>query len=69
MTGPEEQFKINLNQNLWGLIAAFVALGTAEHWNLPTLFWFSVAVTAIMVVSVAATTFAYTIKYCKNKKS
>lgn len=67
MASPEEQFKINLNQNLWGLIVGLAALGIAEHYQLHTLFWFSVVVAAIMVVSVLATTWAYTANYCKNK--
>jgi hypothetical protein len=68
MSSPEEQFKINFNQNLWGLIVGLGALGLAEHYNLCTLFWFSVVVSVIMVSSVAATTVAYTINYWKNKQ-
>jgi hypothetical protein len=68
MSNATEQFKINLNQNLWGLIVSFGALGAAEYYKLCTLFWFSVAVSAIMVISIAVTTFAYTINYWKNKQ-
>lgn len=64
----EDQFKINLNQNLWGLVVAFAALGAAEHFKLATLFWFAAAVTLVMVISVAVTTLAYTIKYWKQKQ-
>ena len=60
----DDQFKINLNQNLWGLVVAFGALGAAEHFKLCTLFWFSAVVSAIMVLSVAVTTLAYTKNYC-----
>ena len=30
MSSPEEHFKINLNQNLWGLLVGLVALGFAS---------------------------------------
>ncbi len=68
MSGPEEQFKINLNQNLWGLLVGLVALGVSEYYNLCTLFWLSVVVSVIMVASVAVTTLAYTMNYWKNKQ-
>jgi len=68
MTNPAEPFKINLNQNLWGLVVGLGALGAAEHFQLNTLFWFSVVVCTIMVLSVAVTTLAYTINYWKNKQ-
>jgi hypothetical protein len=67
MSSPEENFKINLNQNLWGIIIGLGSLGAAEHYCLKTLFWFSVVVSSIMVLSVAATTLAYTVNYCKQK--
>ncbi|MDD5321624.1 MAG: hypothetical protein PHD43_13630 [Methylococcales bacterium] len=69
MSSPEEQFKINLNQNLWGLLVGLIALGVAEHYSLCSLFWFSVVVSVIMVASVAITTLAYTMNYWKNKKA
>ncbi|OGA67066.1 MAG: hypothetical protein A3G83_14340 [Betaproteobacteria bacterium RIFCSPLOWO2_12_FULL_68_20] len=69
MASPDEHFKINLNQNLWGLVVGLGFLGAAEHYGLSTLFWFAVAVSGIMVASVAATTLAYTINYCKHKWS
>ena len=34
----EDKFNINLNQNLWGLVVAYAALGVAEHWCLRWLF-------------------------------
>jgi hypothetical protein len=67
MNGTVEQFKINLNQNLWGLVIGLTALGLAERYSLCTLFWFATVVSAIMLVSIAVTTYAYTINYCKNK--
>jgi len=67
MSNPEEQFKINLNQNLWGLVVGLSGLGVAEYFRLCTLFWFALVVSGIMVVSVLFTTAAYTYKYCKQK--
>lgn len=67
MANPGEQFKINLNQNLWGLLVGLSSLGVAEHFGLCTFFWFAVVVSVIMVLSVAITTLAYTINYWKEK--
>jgi len=67
MSNAAEPFKINLNQNLWGLVVGLVGLGIAEHFSLCTLFLFAVVVSGIMVASVAFTTVAYTINYWKNK--
>lgn len=61
MASLQDSVKVNLNQNLWGLVAAFGALGSAEHYSLPTLFWFSAIASTIMLVSVAVTTLSYTI--------
>ena len=68
MSGPQEQFKINLNQNLWGLVVGLSAMGAAEHYHLCTLFWFSVVVSIIMVLSLAVTTLAYTMKYWRDRQ-
>lgn len=64
-----EKFRINLNQNLWGLVVGFAALGTAEYYGLCVLFWFSAVASAIMLLSVTFTTLAYTINYWKQKNS
>lgn len=63
-----DQFKISLNQNLWGLVVGLGALGAAEHFGLKTLFWFGLAVSVIMLISIAFTTTAYTINYWKKKQ-
>ncbi len=63
----EDQFKINLNQNLWGLVVAFGALGVAEHWCLKWLFRLSLCVGIIMSVSVFFTMLFYTLNYCRQK--
>lgn len=59
--------QIKLNQNLWGLLLSFVALGAAEYYELYTLYWFSVVAAAVMSISVIVTTVAYTINYWKGK--
>jgi len=64
---PADSFKINLNQNLWGLVVSFGFLGAAEHYNLCVLFWFSIIPASVMTISVCFTTFAYTSNYMKNK--
>jgi hypothetical protein len=68
MSSPVEQFKINLNQNLWGMLIGLGALGVAEHFRLCALLWFAVAVSFIMLLSVAVTTLAYTMNYWKQKR-
>jgi hypothetical protein len=67
MSGAHEAFKINLNQNLWGSLVGFVGLGTAEHFALCTLFWFSLLLSTVMLISVMATTIAYTMNYWNGK--
>ncbi len=67
MANLPEQFKINLNQNLWGLVVAFTSLGVAEHLKLCVLFWFATVTSIIMVVSILITTFAYTQIYWRKR--
>ena len=67
MSKVADHFKINLNQNLWGLGISFGFLGMSEQYDLPTLFWLSLASSLVMVISVACTTFSYTKKYMKNR--
>ena len=68
MAIPTEPFKINLNQNLWGLMVGLGTLGVAEYFKLCTLFWFAVVVSVIMVSSITITTWAYTVNYWKHKQ-
>lgn len=63
----EENFKINLNQNLWALIIALLTLGTAEHFKLCTLYWFGLILSVATSISLILTLRAYTINYCKSK--
>jgi len=62
-----DNFKINLNQNLWGLLLALLALGTAEYFDLETLYWFGLVLSVLTSISFIFTLTAYTINYYKNK--
>ncbi|HVS88395.1 MAG TPA: hypothetical protein VHF01_09255 [Candidatus Acidoferrum sp.] len=61
------KIKLKLNQNLWGLIVAYVALGVAEHRGLKCLSILAAIISAVMTLSLIATTVAYTLNYCRNK--
>ena len=69
MPSPAENFKIKLNQNLWGLVAAYGALGAAEHWGLRRLGCLSFIMAIGMTISVLATTLIYTINYWRDKSA
>ena len=64
---PVENFKINLNQNLWGLIVSFGFLGIAEYYKLCVLFWFSVIPSIAMTISICYSTYYYTLNYVSKK--
>ena len=64
---PAESFKINLNQNLWGLVVSFTALGLAEHLCLEQLKSLAYITSVVMVVSMVLTTAVYTWRYIKLK--
>jgi hypothetical protein len=67
MSNPVDQFKVKLNQNLWGLVVSFGALGVAEYYSLSTLFWFAAVASMIMTISLGFTTWAYTVKYWQER--
>ncbi len=67
MSLPADSFRINLNQNLWGLAIALTSLGFAEHYKLVMLDNISTALACVMGLSVTVTTVAYTWKYCRKK--
>ena len=68
MSDPTANFKINLNQNLWGLVVALTTLGLSEHYKLCVLFWFAVILSSAFTLSVLVTTLAYTIGYWNAKQ-
>lgn len=63
----EDKFKINLNQNLWGLVVAYAALGAAEYWQLEWLKWLTGVVAAGISFSVLICLVFYTWHYCVRK--
>ena len=63
----EEQFKINFNQNLWGLVVCYLALGAAEYWCLKWLFPLSLIASIGMTLSVLISLVPYTVNYWRNK--
>jgi len=62
-----ENFKINLNQNLWGLILSILTLGISEYFDLKTLFVFGLILSIISSLSFSITLVAYTINYWNEK--
>jgi hypothetical protein len=64
---PDDQVKINLNQNLWGLVVGLGALGVGEYYELCMLRLFGIIVSVVMLISLVVTTFAYTWNYVRNK--
>jgi len=62
-----ENFKINLNQNLWGLLLSLLTLGTAEYFKLCTLYWFGIILSSLTSISFIVTLTAYTLNYWKGK--
>ena len=61
------KIKLKLNQNLWGLIVAYAALGIAEYQGLKCLSKWAWVLSVVMTLSLVVTTFAYTWRYCANK--
>lgn len=62
-----DNFKINLNQNLWGVVFSLSSLGSAEYFGLKILLIFSIFLSLIMTISIIFTTISYTKNYCDNK--
>jgi hypothetical protein len=63
----EDKLYINLNQNLWGLVVGYAALGISEHWCLHWLFRLSLIVSIGLSISVMFTVAFYTWDYCRKK--
>lgn len=60
-------FKINLNQNLWGLLLSLLTLGVGEYYGLCSLYWFGLVLSLFTSLSFLITLTAYTIRYWKLK--
>lgn len=69
MPDVSDEMKVNLNQNLWGLVVSLGSLGAAEYFHLPRLLVFAEVVSFVMTISVVFTTFFYTVNYCRKKKN
>jgi hypothetical protein len=67
MADVADNFKINLNQNVWLLVVSLLGLGLSEYFHLPKLMGISYALSLISAVSVFFTLLFYTIRYCKAK--
>ena len=62
-----DDFKINLNQNVWGLLLSLTTLGVSEYFNFKCLFWFGLILSVLTTISFTSTLTAYTINYCRKK--
>lgn len=60
-------FKINLNQNLWGLLISLLTLGISEYYCLCSLYKFGLFLSILSTLSFSVTLMAYTFKYIKKK--
>jgi hypothetical protein len=63
----EDQFKINLNQNLWALVIAYGALGVANRWGLKYLLCPSLVAAWTLTIMVIVSFGYYTWNYCIRK--
>ena len=64
-----DNFKINLNQNLWGLVLGLGALGAADYFRLGKVFWWLAVIISLgTTISMAFSVCFYTIHYCKKKR-
>lgn len=57
----------NLNQNVWILVIALLAIGIAEYFKLKVLLILGIILSAIAYVSILYTTIAYSINYWNKK--
>lgn len=57
----------NLNQNVWILVIALLAIGIAEYFKLKVLLILGIILSAIAYVSILYTTIAYSIIYWNKK--
>jgi hypothetical protein len=53
---PSANFRINLNQNLWGLVVGLAALGIGERCKICKLTLFGIFISSLMSLSLPATT-------------
>lgn len=63
----EDKFKINLNQNLWGMVVSYVTTGLSQRYGFHELWWLSFVVACVMSLSVLICIAFYTFDYCQRK--
>ncbi len=64
---PTDKFKINLNQNLWGLVISYAAVGLSQRYGFHELWWLAFVMSCAMTLSVLICLPFYTINYCRKK--
>ncbi len=62
-----DKFKINLNQNLWGLIISYSAVGLSQRYGFHELWWLAFVVSCAMSLSLLVCLVFYSINYCREK--
>ena len=65
--GWYDKININLNQNLWGLLIGYLALGLSDFYELELLYTLSAIFAITMTSFVLVAFFFYTFKYIKKK--
>jgi len=63
----EDKLDIKLNQNIWGLVFAYAALGAAEYWELNRLRCLALLMAIYLSLSVVMSIGFYTFHYCVRK--
>jgi hypothetical protein len=63
----EDKVDVNLNQNLWGLVVSYVAVGLSQRYGFHELWWLAFVVSCAMSLSVLVCLVFYSINYCCNK--
>lgn len=66
-SGLLNNLRINLNQNLWVLIAALITLGFGEYYQLCLTKIFGILLTVTSAISMIFTLVYYTYHYCVDK--
>jgi len=62
-----DNFKINLNQNLWALLIFLLTIGAAEYFKLCTLYVFGIILCSLTGISFIITLIAYTKNYWNER--
>jgi len=63
----EDKIYIKLNQNLWGLLLSYAAVGLSQRYGFHELWWLAFVVACCMSLSILICLVFYTINYCQRK--